>query len=96
MINLMLGLIIAVAAFNIVSSLMMVVQDKRSDIAILNTMGLAPHKIRRMIMFQGLTTGVIGSSLGLGLGLLVSRFVNDILRAVGVDLSFAVRPGCRW
>ncbi|MFC0445119.1 lipoprotein-releasing ABC transporter permease subunit [Pseudidiomarina halophila] len=93
MINLMLGLIIAVAAFNIVSSLMMVVQDKRSDIAILNTMGLAPYKIRRMIMFQGLTTGVIGSSIGLGLGLLISRFINDILRAVGVDLSFAGPAG---
>ncbi|MGQ4275648.1 lipoprotein-releasing ABC transporter permease subunit [Pseudidiomarina sp. E22-M8] len=93
MINLMLGLIIAVAAFNIVSSLMMVVQDKRSDIAILNTMGLAPHKIRRMIMFQGMTTGIVGSSIGLALGLVVSRFVNEILRAVGVDLSFAGPSG---
>ncbi|MDN7124043.1 lipoprotein-releasing ABC transporter permease subunit [Pseudidiomarina sp. 1APP75-32.1] len=93
MINLMLGLIIAVAAFNIVSSLMMVVQDKRSDIAILNTMGLAPHKLRRMIIMQGLTTGVIGSSLGLASGLLISAYVNEILRAFGVDLSFAGPAG---
>ncbi|WP_173919811.1 lipoprotein-releasing ABC transporter permease subunit [Pseudidiomarina piscicola] len=93
MINLLLGLIIAVAAFNIVSSLMMVVQDKRSDIAILTTMGLAPHKVRRMIVMQGMTTGVIGCSMGLLLGILGSSYINPFISALGVDLSFAGPQG---
>ncbi|RUO62115.1 lipoprotein-releasing ABC transporter permease subunit [Pseudidiomarina insulisalsae] len=93
MINLMLGLIIAVAAFNIVSSLMMVVQDKRGDIAILQTMGMAAHRVRRMIVFQGLVNGVLGSSLGLALGLLVALNLNTIVSALGVDMTFAGPQG---
>lgn len=89
MVNLMLGLIIAVAAFNIISSLMMVVQDKRADIAILQTMGLAPFRVRRMVVLQGLVTGAIGSLIGLALGLLLAWYMNPLLQALGVDLSFA-------
>ncbi len=89
MVNLMLGLIIAVAAFNIISSLMMVVQDKRADIAILQTMGLAPFRVRRMVVLQGLVTGAVGSLIGLALGLLMAWYMNPLLQTLGVDLSFA-------
>lgn len=93
MVSLMLSLIVAVAAFNIVSSLMMVVQDKRADVAILQTMGLSPARVRRVVVLQGLATGFIGSVMGLVLGLLVSVFVNPILGLLGVDLSFAGPQG---
>lgn len=93
MINLMLGLIVAVAAFNIISSLMMVVQDKRSDIAVLQTMGLAPFRVRRMVVLQGLVTGALGSLLGLALGLVVAFNMNTLLQALGLDLSFAGPEG---
>ncbi|MBY6062781.1 lipoprotein-releasing ABC transporter permease subunit [Pseudidiomarina sediminum] len=93
MINLMLSLIVAVAAFNIVSSLMMVVQDKRADVAILQTMGLSAARVRRVVVLQGLATGVLGSCLGLALGLLISFFVNPIMTTLGIDLSFAGPQG---
>lgn len=93
MVNLMLGLIIAVAAFNIISSLMMVVQDKRSDIAVLQTMGLAPLRVRRMVVLQGLVTGSLGSLVGLLLGLLFALNMNSLLRFLGVDLNFAGPSG---
>ncbi|MBG22962.1 MAG: lipoprotein-releasing system transmembrane subunit LolC, partial [Idiomarinaceae bacterium] len=93
MVNLMLGLIIAVAAFNIISSLMMVVQDKRSDIAVLQTMGLAPFRVRRMVVLQGLVTGTLGSLVGLLLGLIVALNMNGLLQALGLDLSFAGPAG---
>lgn len=93
MVNLMLGLIIAVAAFNIISSLMMVVQDKRSDIAVLQTMGLAPFRVRRMVVLQGLVTGTLGSLVGLLLGLVVALNMNGLLQALGLDLSFAGPTG---
>ncbi|WP_258806619.1 lipoprotein-releasing ABC transporter permease subunit [Pseudidiomarina sp. CB1] len=93
MVNLMLGLIIAVAAFNIISSLMMVVQDKRADIAVLQTMGLAPYRVRRMVVLQGLVTGVVGSFIGLLLGLVLALNMNPLLQTLGVDLSFAGPTG---
>lgn len=93
MVNLMLGLIIAVAAFNIISSLMMVVQDKRADIAVLQTMGLAPFRVRRMVVLQGLVTGGVGSFIGLLLGLALVWYLNPLLRALGIDLSFAGPAG---
>ena len=60
-----LSLIIAVAAFNIVSTLVMVVNDKQADIAILRTLGASPRQIMLIFMFQGSFIGVIGASLGL-------------------------------
>ncbi|KFZ30013.1 hypothetical protein IDAT_02725 [Pseudidiomarina atlantica] len=93
MVNLMLGLIIAVAAFNIVSSLMMMVQDKRADIAILQTMGLAPQRVRSMVVLQGMFTGTLGAVLGLLLGVLTTHFLNPLLTGFGVDMSFAGPTG---
>jgi lipoprotein-releasing system permease protein len=68
MIFLLLLLIIAVAAFNIVSTLVMVVTDKESDIAILRTLGASPGRIMRIFMVQGTVIGVVGTVLGTILG----------------------------
>jgi lipoprotein-releasing system permease protein len=59
----LLSLVIAIAAFNLVSSLVMLVQDKQADIAILRTLGLSPGAVMRVFMVQGT---VIGSWVGLG------------------------------
>ncbi|HUU45238.1 MAG TPA: ABC transporter permease, partial [Acidobacteriota bacterium] len=64
-----LSLIVAVAAFNIVSTLIMVVLDKRREIAILKTMGVPSSGIRAIFMWQGTTIGLVGTVLGLALGL---------------------------
>lgn len=83
---LMLALIIAVAAFNTLSALVMVINDKRHDIAILQTLGLSPARIRTVFLLQGLYTGVLGSVTGMVLGVVVSLFLNDVLRLVGAHL----------
>ena len=75
----MLALIIAVAAFNIVSGLMLIIQDKRRDIAILQTMGARAATIYRVFLVQGLYNGVIGAVVGLVLGLLCAYNLNDLL-----------------
>ena len=64
------------AAFNIVSTLTMVVNDKTREIGILRAMGLSTHAIRRIFIFQGAVIGVVGTGLGLFLGLLVARTVD--------------------
>lgn len=73
-----LCLIIAVAAFNLVSSLVMMVTDKRSDIAILRTMGATPRSVMGIFVSQGLIIGVIGTLLGLVFGLLLAYNVTAI------------------
>jgi lipoprotein-releasing system permease protein len=80
---LMLALIIAVAAFNTLSALIMVINDKRHDIAILQTIGLSHKSIRSVFLMQGSYNGVVGSMIGVILGLLVSLFLNDIMTLVG-------------
>ena len=79
MIALLLLLIVFVAAFNIVSTLVMVVTDKRSDIAILRTMGATPASILRIFMVQGVLIGVIGTALGVGLGVTLALTVTDLV-----------------
>lgn len=64
MIGLLLLLIVAVAAFNIISTLVMVVNDKKGDIAILRTLGATPGQIMRIFMVQGTVIGVIGTFVG--------------------------------
>ncbi|MRJ41354.1 MULTISPECIES: lipoprotein-releasing ABC transporter permease subunit [Idiomarina] len=93
MVGLMLGLIIAVAAFNIVSALMMLIQDKQTDIAILQTMGMRKSGIYQMFLMQGLTNGVIGSLLGLTAGVLLAGNLNQVLSLLQVDLSFTGQAG---
>ena len=79
MMALILLLIVAVAAFNIVAMLVMVVTDKRTDIAILRTLGAAPATILRVFMIQGLVIGWCGVAAGVALGVLIARHVDRIV-----------------
>ena len=74
-----LFLIVAVAAFNIVSTLVMVVNDKRSDIAVLRTLGARPASVMGIFMIQGTVIGLVGTGLGLGLGILLATNVEQIV-----------------
>ena len=74
-----LGMIIAVAAFNLVSTLVMVVTDKAPDIAIFRTLGLTPLSVMKVFMVQGTLIGLIGVSLGVALGVLLAMNVGAIL-----------------
>jgi lipoprotein-releasing system permease protein len=78
MMALILLLIVAVAAFNIVAMLVMVVTDKRTDIAILRTLGAAPRKVMGVFLTQGLVIGWFGVLAGITLGVLVARNVGGI------------------
>ena len=78
MMSLLLLLIVAVAAFNIVSSLVMVVNDKRSDIAILRTLGATPRMIQRIFLVQGTAIGFGGTIAGMVLGVTLSLTVSDL------------------
>jgi lipoprotein-releasing system permease protein len=70
-------LIVIVAAFNIVSTLTMVVRDKTREIGILRAMGLPANVVRRAFILQGAFIGVVGTTLGTGLGLVVAWFVDS-------------------
>jgi len=79
MIGLLLLIIVAVAAFNIISTLVMVVTDKQADIAILRTMGATPGLILRIFMVQGLAIGLVGVALGTLLGVLAALTISDVI-----------------
>jgi lipoprotein-releasing system permease protein len=79
MMFIILTLIVAVAAFNLVSTLVMTVQDKRADIAILRTLGASPKSIMGIFVVQGATVGVIGTFAGLLLGLGVAFNIDVIV-----------------
>jgi lipoprotein-releasing system permease protein len=81
-------LIVAVAAFNIVSTLVMLVTDKQADIAILRTLGASPGSIVQIFMVQGALIGVIGTLAGVVLGLLVGFNVDTVVPAVEQVLGF--------
>lgn len=74
-----LGMIIAVAAFNLVSTLVMVVTDKAADIAILRTLGLTPLSVMKVFMVQGTLIGLIGVTLGVVLGVILAMNIGTIL-----------------
>jgi len=82
MMFIILTLIVAVAAFNLVSTLVMTVTDKRADIAILRTLGASPRSIMGIFVVQGATVGVIGTMSGLALGLLVAFNIDVIVPAL--------------
>ena len=82
MMFIILTLIVAVAAFNLVSTLVMTVTDKRADIAILRTLGASPASIMGVFVVQGAMVGVIGTLFGLGLGLLVAFNIDVIVPAL--------------
>src|SRR5690554_4786947 len=80
MIGLLLLIIVAVAAFNIISTLVMAVTDKQADIAILRTMGASPRTIMGIFITNGIAIGVIGVVLGTGLGILLALSISDIVQ----------------
>jgi lipoprotein-releasing system permease protein len=79
MMSLILLLIVAVAAFNIVAMLVMVVTDKRTDIAIVRTFGAAPRRVMGIFLTQGLIIGWLGVALGVALGLTLALHVESIV-----------------
>ncbi|MFO1273270.1 MAG: lipoprotein-releasing ABC transporter permease subunit [Rubrivivax sp.] len=87
-----LTLIVAVAAFNLVSTLVMTVTDKRADIAILRTLGATPRSIMGIFVVQGAAAGVIGTLSGLALGLLVAFNIDVIVPAIERTLGVAFLP----
>ncbi|WP_394125775.1 lipoprotein-releasing ABC transporter permease subunit LolC [Vibrio hepatarius] len=86
MMGLMLGLIIGVAAFNIISALIMVVMEKQSEVAILKTQGMSDRQVLAIFMVQGASSGVIGAFIGGALGVALASNLNAILEAAGVAL----------
>jgi lipoprotein-releasing system permease protein len=82
MMFIILTLIVAVAAFNLVSTLVMTVTDKRADIAILRTLGATPRSIMGIFVVQGAAVGVVGTLAGLGLGLLIAYNIDVIVPAI--------------
>ena len=79
MIGLLLTLIVAVAAFNIIATLIMVVSDKRSDIAILRTLGATPFEVMKIFMVQGTLIGLIGTFIGGVLGVVAALHIADVV-----------------
>jgi len=86
MIWLLLCLIISVAAFNILSSSVMVVTDKNNEIAILKTLGIQASSINLIFIIQGAFSGIIGAFIGTGLGLLLSTYINEVMHFLGLNL----------
>jgi len=83
-----LTLIVAVAAFNIVSTLVMLVTDKQADIAILRTLGAAPASVMQIFVVQGAMIGVIGTLLGVVGGVLIGLNVDTVVPAIEHVLGF--------
>jgi lipoprotein-releasing system permease protein len=90
MMSLILLLVVAVAAFNIVAALVMVVNEKRSDIAILRTLGMTPRGVVGVFLTQGLVIGTVGTLLGLVLGVLIAANVDVIVPALERVFGFHV------
>jgi lipoprotein-releasing system permease protein len=92
MMSIILTLIVAVAAFNLVSTLVMTVTDKRADIAILRTLGASPQSIMGIFMVQGAMIGIIGTALGLLFGLGVAFNIDTLVPALERLLGASFLP----
>ncbi|MEY4475196.1 MAG: lipo-releasing system transrane protein lolC [Pseudomonadota bacterium] len=92
MMGLLLSLIIAVAAFNIITSLGLLVMEKQGEVAILQTQGLSRCQIMLVFMAQGATAGVIGALLGAGLGILLASQLNTFIPVLGLLIDGATLP----
>ena len=88
----LLSLIIAMGAFNLVSSQMMLVTDKQADIAILRTLGLAPSGVMRVFKVQGSLIGVIGTVAGVIGGIVLTLNLEHILHAIEAVLGVQLMP----
>lgn len=93
MMSLILSLIIGVAAFNIVASLVMVVTDKTSDIAVLRTLGMSPNGVVRVFFVQGAVIGWAGVFFGVIFGVIVAINVPFIVPILEQALGFQIMPG---
>ena len=86
MIWLLLCLIVSVAAFNILSSSVMVVNDKNAEVAILKTLGITGKTLNLIFIIQGAWSGIVGALVGTLLGLLLSSYINEVLSFLGLHL----------
>ncbi|PVZ87993.1 lipoprotein-releasing ABC transporter permease subunit LolC [Serratia sp. S1B] len=92
MMGLLLSLIVAVAAFNIITSLGLLVMEKQGEVAILQTQGLTRRQIMSVFMVQGASAGIIGSLLGTLLGVLLASNLNNLLPILGALIDGASLP----
>ncbi|MGQ0658348.1 MAG: lipoprotein-releasing ABC transporter permease subunit [Chromatiales bacterium] len=92
MLFIIVTMIVAVAAFNIVSTLVMVVTDKRSDIAILRTLGLKPRAVMGVFMVQGVIIGLVGTLAGAAAGVYLSMHIKDIARWIETNTGLDLLP----
>jgi lipoprotein-releasing system permease protein len=92
MMFIILTLIVAVAAFNLVSMLVMTVTDKRSDIAILRTLGAAPRSVMAVFVVQGALVGLLGTLIGVTLGTLLALNVGPVVASIERLFGFQVLP----
>ena len=93
MMRIILMFIVAVAAFNIVGSLMMVVIDKQKDIAILRTCGLEPRRVARIFLVQGAMIGLVGALGGIALGVVCALNIHVIVPWLEDTFHFKIMPG---
>jgi lipoprotein-releasing system permease protein len=89
LVGLLLTLLVGVAAFNVVVSLIMVVRDKQGDIAILRTMGTTLGTIRRIFLVQGFIIGMVGTALGVLLGIGFALIAGDMV--AGIENLFGTK-----
>ncbi|MGL9734135.1 MAG: lipoprotein-releasing ABC transporter permease subunit LolC [Symbiopectobacterium sp.] len=92
MMGLLFSLIVAVAAFNIITSLGLLVMEKQGEVAILQTQGLTQRQIMAVFMVQGGSAGVVGTLLGAVLGTLLASQLNTLIPALGLLLDGAALP----
>jgi len=88
MMSIILFLIVAVAAFNIVSTLVMVVTDKQSDIAVMRTLGMSPARVMGIFMVQGTAIGLIGTIVGMVAGVILPFNVESVV--AGIESLFGI------
>ena len=93
MMTVLLMLIVAVAAFNVVASLTMTVTDRHKDIAILRTHGLAAGRVARIFIVQGSILGVAGTAIGVALGIALAANVETIVPWMEMTFNFRIMPG---
>jgi len=84
-----LGIIVLVAAFNIATTLIMVVMEKTRDIAVLRSLGATSNSIMKIFLFEGLIIGVVGTGLGTGLGLLLAKNADPLIKSI--ESTFGVK-----
>ena len=93
LVGILVFLIVIVAAFNIVSMLIMMINDKKAQLAIFKTMGMSKYEIRKIFIYLGAMISLVGSLVGLGLGILItyllsSRFFEEVINSLMQDTYF--------